>query len=136
MSVAPGIPLEPPRLQLCLAVRRVMFAGCVVQGSVLVSIEILPKKAAEARPVGKARKEPNMFPFLPPPTGRIKWVRYQRPLPAPTPCPQAHSSAHPSSRASMFMLCNGLCLTSSLCVPSCCASRRCWSCLCYSMGCV
>ena len=41
----------------------------------MLSIEILPKSAAEARPVGKARKEPNMYPFLPPPSGRIKWVR-------------------------------------------------------------
>ena len=40
----------------------------------MLSIEILPKSAAEARPVGKARKEPNMYPFLPPPSGRIKWV--------------------------------------------------------------
>ena len=35
----------------------------------------MPKKAAEKRKAGLGRSEPNMNPFLPPPTGRMKFVR-------------------------------------------------------------
>lgn len=41
----------------------------------LITIEILPKTLADARPAGKGRSEPNTNPFLPPPTGRMKLVR-------------------------------------------------------------
>ena len=39
----------------------------------MLSIEILPILEAKARPAGDGRKDPNQFPYLPPPTGRIKW---------------------------------------------------------------
>jgi hypothetical protein len=40
-------------------------------GSLLISIEILPKVLADSAPVGAGRSEPNMNPYLPPPTGRL-----------------------------------------------------------------
>ncbi len=45
-----------------------------LRGEVLLSIEILPKSSATAAPVGLGRSEPNVNPYLPPPTGRMKWV--------------------------------------------------------------
>ena len=41
----------------------------------LLSIEILPKDEAEAKPNGYGRSAPNMHPRLPPPVGRMKLVR-------------------------------------------------------------
>lgn len=49
-------------------------------GEVLVTIEVLPKEAADARPNGKGRSSPNDFPYLPPPVGRIKWGSLFNPL--------------------------------------------------------
>ena len=46
-----------------------------LKGEVLLSIEILPKAAALSQPVGLGRSEPNVNPYLPPPTGRMKLVR-------------------------------------------------------------
>ncbi len=40
-------------------------------GSLLLSIELLPKDLAESVPVGMGRSEPNLNPYLPPPTGRM-----------------------------------------------------------------
>ncbi len=40
-------------------------------GSLLLSIELLPKDLAESVPVGTGRSEPNLNPYLPPPTGRM-----------------------------------------------------------------
>lgn len=45
------------------------------QGKVLVSIEVLPAAVADRYVAGKGRKDPNMHPFLPPPTGRMSFVR-------------------------------------------------------------
>ena len=42
-------------------------------GRVLCSLEILPKKDADLSKVGKGREEPNVNPYLPPPTGRFKF---------------------------------------------------------------
>ena len=42
------------------------------RGKVLVSLELVPKKKAEAIPVGEGRDEPNVHPTLPPPTGRLQ----------------------------------------------------------------
>jgi hypothetical protein len=38
--------------------------------------QILPKASATAAPAGLGRSEPNANPFLPPPTGRMKLVRW------------------------------------------------------------
>ena len=43
-------------------------------GRVLCSIEIVPQWYAERNPVGKGRSEPNINPYLPPPTGRISFT--------------------------------------------------------------
>ena len=42
-------------------------------GSVCISISIVPKDEADAEPVGAGRQAPNHTPFLPPPTGRLKF---------------------------------------------------------------
>ena len=48
-----------------------------MQGSVLLSMEILPSSLAEDEfKNGAGRSEPNVHPYLPPPTGRMKWVSY------------------------------------------------------------
>ena len=39
----------------------------------LISLELLPKEAADAQPVGVGRNQPNQNPYLPPPTGRMKF---------------------------------------------------------------
>lgn len=41
-------------------------------GELLLSIEVLPKEVAERYPAGLGRKEPNSYPLLPPPAGRMK----------------------------------------------------------------
>ena len=43
-------------------------------GRVLCSIEILPQWYADRYPVGIGRNEPNINPYLPPPTGRISFT--------------------------------------------------------------
>ena len=43
------------------------------EGRVLCSLEFLPKWKAELCKVGLGRKEPNIEPYLPPPTGRFEW---------------------------------------------------------------
>lgn len=63
-----------------------------LQGSLLVSIELLPRTVADARPAAKARSEPNMNPYLPPPTGRMKLVRPPCSLPRPCTCSPPHRS--------------------------------------------
>ena len=45
------------------------------QGEVLISLEVMPKAVAAKRKAGLGRHAPNMNPFLPPPTGRMKFVR-------------------------------------------------------------
>lgn len=52
------------------------------QGEVLMSIEIMPKAVADLRKAGLGRSEPNMNPYLPPPTGRMKFVRHTVAAPA------------------------------------------------------
>jgi hypothetical protein len=42
-------------------------------GRILCSLEILPMWKAEINKVGKGRKEPNQFPYLPPPVRRFQW---------------------------------------------------------------
>ena len=41
-------------------------------GEVLISVEILPKDMAERFPVGVGRKDPNQYPVLPEPIGRMR----------------------------------------------------------------
>ncbi|CAN0166928.1 unnamed protein product [Ascophyllum nodosum] len=49
-------------------------AGTVERmGKMLISLELLPKEAADAQPVGVGRNQPNQNPYLPPPTGRMKF---------------------------------------------------------------
>jgi hypothetical protein len=42
------------------------------RGRVLISLELVPRSKAESVPVGEGRSEPNVHPFLPPPTGRFQ----------------------------------------------------------------
>lgn len=42
-------------------------------GRIRISLEICPIAQAEACPVGEGRENPNIDPFLPPPTGRIEF---------------------------------------------------------------
>jgi hypothetical protein len=44
-------------------------------GRFLVSIECMPVALAEKIPAGFGRSDPNANPLLPPPTGRLKFVR-------------------------------------------------------------
>ena len=43
-------------------------------GRVMCSLEILPKSLADMDKVGKGRDEPNVNPYLPPPTGRLQFT--------------------------------------------------------------
>lgn len=45
------------------------------RGKVLFSLEVLPKADADKFPAGFGREAPNSNPFLPPPSGRLKFVR-------------------------------------------------------------
>ncbi|CAM9931789.1 unnamed protein product [Discosporangium mesarthrocarpum] len=45
----------------------------VPMGACCISVHILPIAQAELMPVGTGRAEPNNSPFLPPPTGRLKF---------------------------------------------------------------
>jgi len=45
-------------------------------GTVIYSVQVWPKEKAKSMPVGQGRKEPNHSPYLPPPTGRMKWYHY------------------------------------------------------------
>eukprot|EP00743_Colponemidia_sp_Colp-15_P011268 GILK01012542.1.p1 GENE.GILK01012542.1~~GILK01012542.1.p1 ORF type:complete len:1447 (-),score=299.86 GILK01012542.1:238-4578(-) len=47
--------------------------GSKCAGFVEISIELLPKAVATARPAGFGRSEPNMNPYLPPPVGRFNF---------------------------------------------------------------
>ncbi len=49
-------------------------------GQILCSLEILPEALAQARNAGLGRSEPNNFPVLPPPTGRLKFDRFWNPF--------------------------------------------------------
>ena len=50
------------------------------RGEVFLSMELLPRKAALAKPAGFGRSEPNANPHLPPPVGRIKWLKMFNPF--------------------------------------------------------
>ena len=50
------------------------------RGDVFLSMELLPRKAALAKPAGFGRSEPNANPHLPPPVGRIKWLKMFNPF--------------------------------------------------------
>ena len=45
----------------------------VINGRLKIQIDILPKKEALLNPVGEARSEPNLNPFLPQPEGRLEF---------------------------------------------------------------
>jgi hypothetical protein len=45
------------------------------QGSVEVSFELLPKSLTVQYPAGDGRSDPNMNPVLPPPEGRLEWMK-------------------------------------------------------------
>ncbi len=49
--------------------------GVEQRGRFLLSIEALPIAIANAMPAGFGRSEPNSNPTLPPPTGRLHFVR-------------------------------------------------------------
>ncbi|CAM9371706.1 unnamed protein product, partial [Hapterophycus canaliculatus] len=54
--------------------RRDPEAGTIERmGKLLISLELLPKEAADAQPVGSGRNDPNQNPYLPPPAGRMKF---------------------------------------------------------------
>lgn len=44
----------------------------ISRGNLKVSVDVYPSKDAENNPVGKGRDDPNLNPFLPPPTGRLE----------------------------------------------------------------
>lgn len=44
----------------------------ISRGNLKVSIDVYPLKDAEDNPVGKGREDPNLNPYLPPPTGRLE----------------------------------------------------------------
>ena len=46
----------------------------VDNGYVRLSVTVLPKEVADSNKVGDARTEPNQEPYLPPPTGRLKFT--------------------------------------------------------------
>eukprot|EP00475_Leptophrys_vorax_P037444 TRINITY_DN645_c0_g2_i3.p1 TRINITY_DN645_c0_g2~~TRINITY_DN645_c0_g2_i3.p1 ORF type:complete len:555 (+),score=164.61 TRINITY_DN645_c0_g2_i3:318-1982(+) len=46
-----------------------------VQGQVEVSFELLPKALLTQLPAGDGRSDPNMNPVLPPPEGRLEWMK-------------------------------------------------------------
>ena len=45
----------------------------VINGRLKISVEVYPKRGAEANPVGSGQSEPNVNPFLPKPFGRIEF---------------------------------------------------------------
>lgn len=45
----------------------------VVNGRARISVEVVPKGQAESNPVGAAREEPNVNPYLPQPEGRLEF---------------------------------------------------------------
>ena len=68
-----GMGPEPADSEWISMTRRNFKTGEVERmGAVLVTIELLPKAIADTRKNGEGRAEPNMFPFLPAPVGRVK----------------------------------------------------------------
>lgn len=49
--------------------------GRDLNGELLLSVEVVPKDMLKKVPAGHGRAEPNQNPILPPPTGRLKFVR-------------------------------------------------------------
>lgn len=61
-------------LKFWLPLKRINSQGQAIRtGSVEVSLEILPKWKADICKVGDKRDEPNVNPYLPPPTGRFEF---------------------------------------------------------------
>ena len=46
-----------------------------LMGRFLLSVEVMPTDIAQKIPAGFGRSDPNANPELPPPTGRLKFVR-------------------------------------------------------------
>ncbi|CAM9162703.1 unnamed protein product [Scytosiphon promiscuus] len=69
-----GVGKAPADAQWLELTRRDPEAGTVERmGKLLISLELLPKEAADAQPVGSGRNDPNQNPYLPPPAGRMKF---------------------------------------------------------------
>ena len=66
-------------------------------GKVQVSFELVPKLQAQACSVGEGRSDPNVDPFLPPPTGRLKFSW--------NPCTLMNQFCGPSFRAKIWCCC-------------------------------
>lgn len=109
--------------------------GGVWQGEVLISVEIIPKEKAEKKKAGLGRKEPNQHPFLPKPTGRMKFVRPAACVTRPQLC-----LTRPFLRLLLLVLLQSLnplyvfneCLGPALCKKFCC----CLACLVIVLACV
>ncbi len=75
------LPPPPPTTQLCarcvwfVRVPATRLVWSPLQGEMLVSIEVVPVAIAKKLPAGMGRSAPNAHPELPPPTGRLKFVR-------------------------------------------------------------
>jgi hypothetical protein len=55
-------------------------------GKVLLTIEVVPKSLADRRLCGDGREEPNRFPALPPPDGRVDFTKMWNPMYAMQQC--------------------------------------------------
>lgn len=62
----------PPPCRVFTALARVLSSFSLFA----VPLQIFPKASAMAAPVGLGRSEPNANPHLPPPSGRMKLVRF------------------------------------------------------------
>jgi len=70
-----GIPGDPPNSTWLTLERKDYSTGETVNaGKVAISISIVPKALADSNPVGFGRNEPNNDPYLPGPTGRLKFT--------------------------------------------------------------
>ena len=69
-----------PEHSTWLTLRKMDHGAPVSMGRILVGVEILSKKAAEAAPNGLGQEAPNEHPPLPPPTGRIDFTQMWNPL--------------------------------------------------------
>ena len=74
-------------------------------GKLCISVEVLPKVIAEAKPAGFGRSQPNTNPTLPPPQGRIKWSMVWNP------CYVLQECCGPKIFRQMVCICVGLLIT-------------------------
>jgi hypothetical protein len=72
-----GLPGKTPKGAQWLAMKDKQGNLC---GKLCFSLEILTKKEATAKPNGIGRSEPNMYPIMPKPTGRLKLTAMWNPF--------------------------------------------------------